>query len=68
MIVNLTIKFQNNVPVDIRLLDWQITRWASPACDLVYYLFCSTSKVFRDIHYEDLLAEYYKSLCVHMIR
>lgn len=47
---------------DIRILDWQIIRYASPAIDLHYNLFTSTDKALRDKEYEQLLNSYHKSL------
>ncbi|XP_055304442.1 uncharacterized oxidoreductase dhs-27-like [Sitodiplosis mosellana] len=49
--------------VEVKLIDWQFTRYASPITDLVLYLFCSTTKELRDQHYEDFLKIYYGSLC-----
>lgn len=49
-------------PVEIQLFDWQLTRYASPVTDLVIYMFCSTTKEFRDKHYEDLLKIYHQNL------
>ena len=49
--------------IEIKLIDWQFTRYASPVTDLVLYLFCSTTKELRDQHYEDFLNIYHESLC-----
>lgn len=49
--------------VDIRILDWQVIRYSSPATDLVYNLFSSTDKALRDKEYDNLIALYHKSLC-----
>ncbi|XP_055303848.1 uncharacterized protein LOC129569222 [Sitodiplosis mosellana] len=43
-------------------LDWQFVRFCSPAIDLLYNIFSSTDKEFRDQHYEKLLQTYYASL------
>lgn len=47
---------------DIRLLDWQVIRYGSPAIDLVYNLFTSTDKTLRDKEYNNLLQLYHSSL------
>lgn len=47
---------------DVRFLDWQITRYLSPATDLVYNIFTSTDKALRDIEYENMIKLYYESL------
>lgn len=44
------------------MLDWQIIRYVSPAVDLVYNLFTSTDKAFRDREFDNLLKVYYESL------
>lgn len=51
---------------DIRFLDFQLTRYASPAIDLACCLFTSTDKAFRDVEYENLLKRYYGSLSTAM--
>lgn len=48
-------------PVEIRFLDWQIARYASPACDITHYLFCCTTKALRDQHYDSLIRIYHNS-------
>lgn len=50
------------MPVNISLLDYQISRYSSPALDLVYFLFSSTDKALRDAHYTEILQLYHKSL------
>lgn len=53
---------ENDTPVDIRLLDWQICRYASPALDLMYFIFTASTSAFRDQHYSDLLNLYHGTL------
>lgn len=48
--------------VEVQLIDWQFTRYASPVIDLVLFLFCSTTKELRDKHYSDFLNIYHGSL------
>lgn len=50
------------------MLDFQIMRYASPACDLTYYLFGCTTKDLRDKHYNEFLDAYYESLSTFMTR
>lgn len=59
---NMLFKHENGIPVDIRLLDWQICRYASPVLDLMYFIFTASTKAFRDQHYEALLDVYHQSL------
>lgn len=46
----------------VRLIDWQFSRYCSPAMDLLYNIFSSTDKAFRDKHFTTLLKMYYTSL------
>lgn len=46
----------------ICLLDWQFTHFSSPALDLLYNIFSSTDKQFREKHFEELLQTYHSSL------
>lgn len=47
---------------DLRFLDFQLCRYASPATDLCYTLFCATTYEMRLKHYDELIREYYDSL------
>lgn len=44
------------------MLDYQIARYVSPVIDLVYFIFASTDKPFRDAHYKELLKIYHSTL------
>jgi hypothetical protein len=65
---NIMYREENGIPVELRLLDWQIMRYCSPVCDLMYYLFSCTVKTLRDSHYESFLDVYYKSLSSFLAR
>lgn len=43
-------------------MDWQFSRPASPADDLIMFLCSTTEKKLRDEHYHDLLKSYHDSL------
>lgn len=43
-------------------VDWQISHYSPPVIDVLYHIFSSTDKPFRDQYYETLLKTYYKSL------
>jgi len=47
---------------DIRLLDWQMTRFGSLASELWYYLFCCCDKTLRDQHQAELFRIHYDSM------
>ncbi|XP_055312342.1 uncharacterized protein LOC129574385 [Sitodiplosis mosellana] len=46
----------------ICFVDWQLTHYSPPVIDVLYNIFSSTDKPFRDLHYEKLLKTYYSSL------
>lgn len=50
-----------NQPEDIIFIDWQVSRYASPVLDLVYFLFTATDKDTRDHHFANLLKLYHDS-------
>ncbi|XP_055296577.1 uncharacterized protein LOC129565586 [Sitodiplosis mosellana] len=59
---------KNGKPIEISLLDWQISRYSSPIIDIVYFMFCCTTKELRDDHYDDFLKVYHESLSAHIRR
>ena len=44
------------------MIDWQVTRYCSPALDLVYFLFICTDGALRAKHYDEFLNLYHRSL------
>lgn len=54
--------FQATKLTSICILDWQITRYCPPVFDLLYMIFSSTDKSFRDQHYHTLIDTYYSTL------
>lgn len=58
----------NGNPVEISLIDWQLSRHASPVIDFVYFVFSCTTKEMRDIHYDNLLKTYHDHLSAHIRR
>nr|XP_022920809.1 uncharacterized protein LOC111429193 [Onthophagus taurus] len=52
-----------NIPTKVCLLDWQLSRYGSLACDLSYFFFTATTKEFRDQHYDNMIKLYYYTLC-----
>lgn len=54
--------------MDLRFLDWQIARYATPVTDVVYYIFCCTTKLLRDQYYDDMLQTYHTSLSEMLTR
>ncbi|XP_031627429.1 uncharacterized protein LOC116343490 isoform X2 [Contarinia nasturtii] len=56
----------NSKPMKVCLLDWQTSRHSSPVIDIVYFIFCCTTKKLREVHYESFLDIYHESLCEHI--
>lgn len=59
---------ENRKPRELRLIDFQLARYASPALDLLYFIFCNTQKELRDQHYEEFLRVYHSTLSKHLDR
>nr|CAD7577064.1 unnamed protein product [Timema californicum] len=51
---------------DIRMIDFQIVRYGSPALDLHYFLLSSTNDEVRDDQLDFLLEEYHRSLASNL--
>ncbi|XP_046392440.1 uncharacterized protein LOC124160602 [Ischnura elegans] len=49
-------------PVDLKFIDLQVTRYCHPAIDILYFMYLSTSRSFRENHLDDLLAVYHASM------
>lgn len=58
----------NGKPIEICFLDWQTVRVASPIIDIIYFVFCCTTKELRDEYYDELLHIYHQSLSSHIER
>lgn len=61
IMINYTDKEKKTIK-NICLVDWQQTRYGSGASELMYFLFCCTSKSMRDQHKDELFDIYYESL------
>ncbi|EDW33749.1 GL27004 [Drosophila persimilis] len=55
-------------PLDLRLIDWQLMRYASPVTDLAYFLFTCTTRAFRQRHLQAMLEEYHVQLGQQLTR
>ncbi|XP_037726163.1 uncharacterized protein LOC119557469 [Drosophila subpulchrella] len=53
---------------DVRLIDWQLMRYASPVTDLAYFLFTCTSQEFRQQYLNNMLEDYYEELGLQLNR
>lgn len=59
---------QSGHKLQLALIDWQCTRYASPALDLLYFLFICIDAPLRAKHYDDLLQAYHHSLRAQLDR
>ncbi|KAK7872611.1 hypothetical protein R5R35_001947 [Gryllus longicercus] len=60
---NLLFKYSEaGEPIDLRLVDLQLSRKSSPAIELLYFFFSSLQNDVRSFRYDDLLHEYYNEL------
>lgn len=59
---------KQNKPRKACFIDWQMSRYASPALDLTYYIFICTTRELRGRNYNIYLKTYHESLSNHLIR
>ncbi|XP_030021224.2 uncharacterized protein LOC115440870 [Manduca sexta] len=60
---NIMFKYENGVPVNAILVDFQCLRYAPPAFDLMVFLYLTTSRSFREKHEGEVLRHYYNTFC-----
>lgn len=56
----------NGKPIEVNLLDWQLSFCSSPINDISLFLFCSLTKNLRDTHYNEFLKIYHEHLSAHI--
>lgn len=52
-----------SIPVEAKMIDFQLARFASPAVDISFFIYSCTDEACREKYYDDLLETYYSSLC-----
>lgn len=57
-----------NMPRKACLIDWQLSRYASPIVDLMYFIFLTTTRELRGRNYNVYLNTYYECLSNHLTR
>lgn len=55
-------RYEEERPVDVRVIDWQIIRLGHPAFDVLQFLYSSSSAELRAVHLPALLERYYDTL------
>ncbi|KAK9512738.1 hypothetical protein O3M35_001099 [Rhynocoris fuscipes] len=63
-VCNLMFKYDpyENIPIDLRFVDFQFVHYESYAWDIIFYIYTSIRGDLRRKHYNDLLRAYHKSL------
>ncbi|XP_065224420.1 uncharacterized protein LOC135848447 [Planococcus citri] len=59
---NIMFKYENNVPVDLKLVDMATCRYASPVIDLLGVLYMNCDQSTRNTHWNKLIDQYYTAL------
>lgn len=59
---NIMFKYKNGKPISVCALDYQIVRAASPVVDILYLIFCCTTKEERSEHFDRYLQHYHNEL------
>lgn len=61
---NFLFKYGDNkdIPVASKIIDFQLSRFASPALDISFFIYSCTDQMTRARHYDVLLKEYHTSL------
>ncbi|XP_052866192.1 uncharacterized protein LOC128272426 [Anopheles cruzii] len=53
--------FHGETPA-VRIIDFQLARYSSPALDISFFVYSCTSQALREAHYQELLDAYYGAL------
>lgn len=53
-------------PIALRMIDFQEVRYASPAIDLFFFFYMSTSAAFREKHWDELICIYQTAVWNHL--
>uniref|UniRef100_A0A904A6D6 CHK kinase-like domain-containing protein n=1 Tax=Anopheles quadriannulatus TaxID=34691 RepID=A0A904A6D6_ANOQN len=59
---NMMFRYEEGIPKEIVLFDWQVMRYVTPVQDLMYFIFCCTDGEFRRKYYHEMIDIYYASL------
>ncbi|XP_045507205.1 uncharacterized protein LOC123703296 [Colias croceus] len=59
---NFLYRYQNSKVVDAKMIDFQLSRYASPVLDLIFCIYACTDQELLLKHYDDILKNYYSVL------
>ncbi|XP_055538993.1 uncharacterized protein LOC129726394 [Wyeomyia smithii] len=65
---NILYGYKGDSPNELVLIDWQLSRYVSPALDVLYFLFCCSDQPFREKHFSEMLRIYHTSLTILLER
>jgi Ecdysteroid kinase-like family len=52
-----------DIPVQAKMIDFQLARFASPVIDIAFFIYSCTDEACREQFYDDLIKTYHTSLC-----
>ncbi|GAB0088175.1 uncharacterized protein DMENIID0001_025620 [Sergentomyia squamirostris] len=53
----------SRIPQEIKIIDFQLTRYASLAVDISFFIYSCTTQSLREKHFDELLQAYHASCC-----
>ncbi|XP_058118077.1 uncharacterized protein LOC131289431 [Anopheles ziemanni] len=53
-------------PDSVRMIDFQMVRYGSPALDIILFVYTCTDQTMRQHGYDEMLTAYYQSCCDHL--
>lgn len=59
---NIMFSYQSEIPVNCKFVDFQLSRYATPAMDLADLIYINSTKAFRAEHLEEVLEVYCQAL------
>lgn len=60
---NCMIKYnEENIPIDVLMIDFQMNFWGSPTCDLFHFFITSLQDDIKVVHFNDLIEHYHSEL------
>lgn len=59
---NVLFQYENGIPVNCKIIDFQLTKYNPPAFDVIKIIYQSTSSEMRKNHFHDLLKYFYDNL------
>uniref|UniRef100_A0A2A4JSU1 CHK kinase-like domain-containing protein n=1 Tax=Heliothis virescens TaxID=7102 RepID=A0A2A4JSU1_HELVI len=63
---NMMFKYEDNVPTNALILDFQLLRYAPPAFDLMSFVYLTTSRSFREKYEKQICDNYFTVFCANL--